>query len=117
MKSKVTAFLCKTATDLCGHKDVFLWISLMVVTLSLPSIIMAHLRSYSRSSVAKVLGCFAKTSSVFMIMSGLILPTRFLTHHGTKTGRFNMGHPPYSLDLLPSDFHFVGPLKNYWAVK
>jgi len=85
----------------------------MVVTMSLPSIIMVHLRP----SVAKVLGCCAKTSSVFVIMSGLLLPTRFVTHHGTKTMTFNMGHTPYSRDLVPHNFHLLGPLKKYRAGK
>jgi len=85
--------------------------------MSLPSIIMVHLRSYSRPSVAKVLGCGAKTSSVFMMISCLLLPTRFVTNHGTKTVRFNMGHPPYSCDLVRHDFHLFGPLKKYWAGK
>jgi len=89
----------------------------MVVTLSLPNIFMVQLRSYSRPSVAEVLGCCAKTSSVFMIMSGLLLPIRFVTHHGTKTVRFNMGHPPYGRDLVLHDFHLFGPLKMYQAGK
>jgi hypothetical protein len=25
----------------------------------------------------------------------------------------NMEHPPYSLDLTPSDFHLFGPLKHH----
>jgi len=52
-----------------------------------------------------------------MTISVLLLSIRFVTHHDTNTVRFNMGHTPYSHDLVPHDFHLFGPLKNYWAGK
>lgn len=82
-----------------SQNEAFLLISLMVVTMSLPSIIMVHLRNYNRLSVAKVLGCCAKNIISFHYNVSLILPTVFVTHHSTKTVRFNIGHPPYSHDL------------------
>lgn len=74
------------------------------------SVVVVHWRGYGRPFITNWLGCCTKVSLLCVIMPGPILLTRPVTGFDLVAGI--LGNTLPTVPVLPSDFHFSGPLRS-----